>query len=131
MGETTKMICITCPVGCELEVVYEGKNVIKVTGNKCTRGIEFAKNELADPRRMLATTVKVKGGIHPLVPVYSSKPVPKALIFDIAKELRKVELEAPVRIGQVIIKDVLGTGIDIIASRDLPKVDSKEANSEK
>lgn len=121
MEETTKMICITCPVGCLLEVIHEGSNVIKVTGNKCERGIEFAKNELTNPQRMFATTVKVRGGIHPLVPVYTSKPVPKSMIFDIVKELRKIELEAPVHIGQVVLRDALGTGVDIIASRDLPK----------
>jgi CxxC motif-containing protein len=88
----------------------------------------FAVTELTDPRRMFATSVKVKGGIHPLAPVYTEKPVPKSLIFDIVKELRKIELEAPVRIGQVVLEDALGTGINIIASRDLPEkvtVDAK------
>jgi CxxC motif-containing protein len=127
MEETTKMICITCPVGCRLEVIHDGPNVIKVTGNGCKKGIDFAVTELRDPRRMFATTVKVKGGIHPLVPVYTEKPVPKGLIFDIVKELRRIELEAPVHIGQVVLKDALGTGINIIASRDLPKKKMVEA----
>jgi CxxC motif-containing protein len=127
MEETIKMICITCPVGCRLEVIHEGPNVKKVTGNECERGIDFVIIELTDPRRMFATTVRVKGGIHPLVPVYTAKPVPKGMIFNIVKELRKIELEAPVHIRQVVLKDALGTGIDIIASRNLPKKDTLEA----
>jgi CxxC motif-containing protein len=128
MEETMKMICITCPVGCRLEAVHDGPNVTKVTGNGCKRAMGFAVTELTDPRRMFATSVKVKGGIHLLAPVYTEKPVPKSLIFDIVKELRKIELEAPVRIGQVVLEDALGTGINIIASRDLPEkvtVDAK------
>jgi CxxC motif-containing protein len=101
MEETMKMICITCPVGCRLEVVHDGPNVTKVTGNGCKRAMGFAVTELTDPRRMFATSVKVKGGIHPLAPVYTEKPVPKSLIFDIVKELRKIELEAPCVLGRL------------------------------
>jgi len=118
--EVTKMICVTCPVGCSLKVTHKGKTVIQVEGNACKRGVEYAQAELTDPRRMVATTVKVRGGVHPLVPVYTAIPFPKALIFDLLAELRRVELQAPVKMNQVVLENALGTGVNILASRDLP-----------
>jgi CxxC motif-containing protein len=118
--ETTKIICITCPMGCTLEVTHDGKTVTKVEGEQCKRGKEYAQAELTDPRRMVTSTAKVKGGLYPLVPVYTAAPIPKPKIFDLLAELRKVELKAPVKAGQVVLGDALGTGIDVLASRDLP-----------
>jgi len=117
--ETTKLICITCPVGCELTVTHEGKKVLEVEGNQCKLGIEYAKQEISEPRRMIITTVRVRGGFHPLVPVRSAEPVPKEKIFPILKELRKVELEAPIEMHQVVLGNVLGTGVDVVTSRSL------------
>ena len=118
--ETTKIICITCPMGCGLEVTHEGKTITKVDGNSCKKGPEYAEAELTDPRRMVTSTVKVRGGVHPLLPVYTAAPIPKPLIFDLVKVLRQVELQAPVKIGDVVVQNALGTGVDILASRDLP-----------
>jgi len=121
MVEKKKLICVSCPVGCELEVTLENDEILEVEGNTCKLGLDYAEQELFDPRRMVATTVKVKNGYHPLVPVYTEKPVPKPKIFDVLAEIRKVEVEAPIKINDVIIEDVVGTGINVIASRDLPK----------
>jgi len=77
---------------------------------------------LQDPRRMVASTVKVHNGLHPLVPVYTRESFPKPLIPQLAQKLREVEVSAPVRINQVVLKDALGTGIDVIASRDMAEV---------
>jgi CxxC motif-containing protein len=121
--EDIKMICVSCPKGCTLTVTKEGSTVVKVTDATCKRGEDYAHQEITDPRRMVATTVRVNNGIHPLVPVYTAAPVPKPLIFDILAEIRKTELTAPVATEQVIIKNVLGTGVDIIASRDMPRAD--------
>jgi len=118
--ETTKIICITCPMGCTLEVTHEGKTITKVEGEQCKRGKEYAQAELTDPRRMVTSTVKVKGGVHPLVPVYTAAPIPKPKIFDLLAELRKVELPAPVETGQKVLENALDTGIDVLASRNLP-----------
>jgi CxxC motif-containing protein len=107
-------------MGCSLEVTHEGETLLNVEGNTCKRGIEYVKQELTDPRRMVATTVKVRDGIHPLVPVYTESPFPKPRIFELLDNLREVELEAPVAIGQVVLEDALGTGVDILASRDMP-----------
>ena len=120
MEEIIKLICISCPQGCALEVTVEGKNILKVDGESCKQGIEYAKREITDPRRMIASTVRVKNGFHPLVPVYTKMPIPKKVIHNVLKELRNVELTAPVAIGTIVIKNVLGTGTDVITSRDMP-----------
>ncbi len=118
---TEEIICITCPVGCTLEVTHAGETVINVDGNTCSRGLTYVEEELSDPRRMVATTVRVRGGIHPLVPVYTAAPFPKPKIFALLKRIREIEIEAPVALHQVVLEDALGTGIQIIASRPLPR----------
>ncbi len=118
-AEDIKLICITCPKGCTLEVTRDGETILEVKGAGCKRGPDYVKAELTDPRRMVASTVKVSGGLHPLVPVYTSSPFPKPKIFDLLAELRKIEVPAPVSHGQVILEDALGTGINILASRNM------------
>ncbi len=121
MPVTEKMICITCPMGCSVEVTREGQTLLSVDGNTCKRGEDYVRRELTDPRRMAATTVRVKGGIHPLVPVYTAQAFPKPRLFELLDALRQVELEAPVAMGQVVLANALGTGIDILASREMPR----------
>ena len=118
--EVTKLVCITCPVGCELRVTHEGKKVLEVEGHQCKRGVEYTEQEIADPRRVVITTVRVKGGFHPLVPVRSTEPVPKAKIFPILRRLREMELEAPVEMHQVVLPNAEGMGVDVVTSRPLP-----------
>ena len=96
--------------------------MIKVEKASCKQGEEYARKEFTDPRRMVASTVKVKGGLHPLVPVYTASPIPKPKIKDALGELRKVELQAPVTGGDIVLENIVGTGINIIASRDMPAV---------
>ena len=114
--EQIELICVNCPKGCKLDIVREGDTFIQITAG-CKRGKDYARQELTDPRRMVASTVKVKGGIHPLVPVATSAPFPKPRIQELLTELRKVEIEAPVKMGQAVLSSVLGTEIDIITSR--------------
>ena len=118
MEEMVKMICITCPKGCTLEVKKDGSTVIEVKQG-CKRGHDYVRAELTDPRRMVATTVQVKGGTHPLLPVYTSHAFPKPKIEQLLAILRQVELEAPVIMGQVVLENALETGINIVASRDM------------
>jgi len=122
MVEKRRIICISCPVGCELDVTLDEGKIVNVEGNACKLGLDYAEQEIFDPRRMVASTVKVKNGFHPLVPVYTEKAIPKPKIFDVLAEIRKVELEAPVAVNDVVIENVLDTGINVIASRDMPKV---------
>ncbi|MCX6062721.1 MAG: DUF1667 domain-containing protein [Caldiserica bacterium] len=118
--EHRKLICITCPRGCSLDLTMEGEDIVKMDGSGCKRGIDYATGELRDPRRMVTTTVRVTGGVHPLVPVYTESPIPKPRIVDLLAEVRKIELKAPVKFGDVVIANVLGTGVDILASRNIP-----------
>jgi CxxC motif-containing protein len=119
--EITKLICITCPKGCTLEVLREGDTVIKVEQG-CKRGHEYANRELVDPRRMISSTVKITGGIHPLLPVYTSEAFPKPRITELMTALRKMNIKAPVHMNQVLLENALGTGVNILASRDIPRI---------
>jgi len=118
--EHRKFICITCPRGCALDVTMEGEAVVKMEGNSCKRGIDYVTGELNDPRRMVTTTVRVRGGVHPLAPVYTESPIPKPRILDLLAEIRKIELRAPVKFGDVVIENALGTGVNVLASRNIP-----------
>jgi CxxC motif-containing protein len=119
--KVSEIICVTCPQGCLLKVKHDGDQVLDVLESGCQRGREYAICELQDPRRMVASTVRVIGGLHPLVPVYTRSAFPKPMIPQLAQALRQIELTAPVEINQVILADALGTGIDIVASRDMPE----------
>ncbi len=113
-----KIICITCPKGCTLEVTREGETIVNINGG-CKRGHEYVRAEATDPRRMVATTVRIQGGTHPLLPVYTSAPFPKPRIPELLAAIRGVEIQAPIKMDQVVLADVLGTGIHILASRDM------------
>lgn len=113
-----EMTCVACPLGCTITVEFEGSEVLSVTGNTCKRGDAYARTEIVNPTRSLTSSVKVNGGTHPVVPVKSSKAVPKSMLFDCMKEINKTSVTAPVKLGQVIIKDILGTGADIVATNN-------------
>mgnify|MGYP004686250255 FL=1 len=114
-----EMVCVSCPMGCAITVELDDNNeVISVTGNTCPRGDKYARQECTHPERMLTSTVKVEGGRLPVVPVKSASPIPKEMLFDAMKEVNKVTLKAPVTFGDVAVKDVLGTGIDIIVTNE-------------
>jgi CxxC motif-containing protein len=119
--EITKLICITCPKGCTLEVQREGDTVIKVEQG-CKRGHEYAQRELVDPRRMISSTVRISGGEHRLLPVYTSEAFPKPRIPELMATLRDLKIKAPVRMNEMVLENALQTGINILASRDMSKV---------
>lgn len=116
-----KVICVTCPKGCTLEVTRDGNTVVSVV-NGCKRGHEYAQQELTDPRRMVATSVRVKGGLHPLLPVYTSSPFPKPRISELLAILRDIEVDAPIDLDDVVLQNALDTGINIQASRTVKSV---------
>ena len=111
-----ELICITCPRGCHLKVDEERKIV---TGNFCKRGEAYGLNEVINPVRVVTSTVKVEGASINLLPVRTNKPISKTLVFDVLKELRSVIVKAPIHVGDVIIKNILGSDVDIIATREL------------
>ena len=117
--ETKYLNCIICPLGCRLRAEMKDGKILSVSGNTCPRGETYARNELTDPRRVLTSTVKIKNASLPLLPVVSDGSLPKGKILDCALFLRSVEVSAPVRAGQVILPDILGLGINIVASRSM------------
>ena len=112
-----ELICITCPRGCHLQVDEN----LNVSGNMCPRGAVYAKAELTHPVRMVTSSVSVVSEIATRLPVKTKDPIPKELIFKIMEEIEKVSVKAPIKIGDVIIKDVLGTGVDIVATKNIER----------
>lgn len=116
----TGYLCIGCPLGCRLEVEEDEQGaIVEVRGFSCRKGRDFATAEHTAPTRMVTTTVAVRGGIWPRLPVRTADPVPKHLVMTVCEALHDVEVRAPVRLGDVIVTDVAGTGVDVVASRDL------------
>jgi CxxC motif-containing protein len=115
---TAKQItCITCPLGCVITVEGEGETIRSMTGQGCKRGEEYAKNEFTHPLRILTSTVKVNGATAPLAAVRTDKPMPKELLFRGMEAIRGIEAAAPVKRGDVLIANLLGTGVNIIATQ--------------
>lgn len=114
-----EMICINCPMGCHLVVDDSDHGNIKVSGNTCPRGITYAVNEVTAPKRMVTGSVHVDGGVIPMVSVKTREAIPKQLIFDSLELLKKVHMPAPVHIGDVVVKDICGCGVDFIATKDV------------
>lgn len=120
--ETKQMNCIMCPMGCLLTVTLTDGAITDVKGNTCPRGEIYAHQELTNPQRMLTSTVSVQGGVLALLPVVSKTTLPKGKILECANELRNISVEAPIKTGDVIVSNILGLGVDIIASRDMEKI---------
>ena len=116
-----EMICIGCPMGCYITVDYAETTIQGVSGNRCKVGLEYAEKEISNPERTLTTTVKVKNGHLPLVSVRTNKPLPKNRIFDTMNLLAKVEVEAPVKIGEPIVQNIFDTGVSIVATKNILK----------
>lgn len=114
-----ELTCIVCPVGCRISVETDKSgDIASITGNSCPKGAKYAEAEIRDPRRTVTSTVSVKNRPGIYLPVKTSSPVPKDRIFDVMERINSVSAEAPVSIGNVIIKDVY-PGINIIATADV------------
>lgn len=114
------IVCTVCPLSCDVVLeIGENNEILSLTGNKCPRGEKYATKEHTAPERTLTTIVKAQGGIHPLLPVRTNKPIPKEKLKDGMLETAKLVVKAPVTMGDVIVDDFLGLGVDLVASRDL------------
>jgi CxxC motif-containing protein len=122
MKNQMELICIGCPMGCHLQLAIEDGAINEVEGNECKIGPKYARQEFTDPRRMLSTTVACKDGLWPRLPVKTAEAIPKAMVVEIARGLHLLTVTAPVAIGAVIVENVGGTGISVIATRTMPKV---------
>src|SRR6056297_958252 len=121
MGKKILLTCINCPMGCELELEIKDGEIKNITGNRCPSGEEYAEEEFYNPTRILTTTMRVNNGLLPVIPVKSSKPIPKKYLEKAMRVIAKEEVEAPVKIEEVLIENILDTGADIVATRSLDK----------
>lgn len=119
MRESRELICIGCPMGCQLRVQLEDGAVTSVEGNTCKRGDTYARREVVNPTRILTTTLPVRGGCRPTVAVKTAGEVPKTLLLDCVRAVRSLTVIAPVRAGEVVCEDLCGTGIALITVRDV------------
>ena len=118
--EKKELTCICCPMGCALSVELEGTNVLSVSGNTCKRGDTYARDEVVRPVRMVTSIVKVKNGNLKMLPVKTKEPIDKSKINECLEALKTVEVQAPIRIGDVVLYNVVG--VDIVAARNIELV---------
>lgn len=114
-----ELTCIGCPLGCALTVTLENDEVVSVTGNTCKRGDDYARKEVTHPTRIVTSTVLVEGGEIPMVSVKTQNDIPKEKIMDIMKEINALRVKAPVHIGDVLLENICGTGVNLIATKQV------------
>lgn len=117
--ETKELTCIGCPLGCALVVEMQDGEIVRITGNTCKRGEDYARKELTHPTRIVTSIVRVDGGKLPMVSVKTQSDIPKQKIFECAKALKKIHISAPVKIGDVILENVAGTGVAVVATKNV------------
>lgn len=118
-NKTIELTCIVCPVGCALTAQVAADGSVQVTGNKCPRGAVYGEKELTNPTRVITSTVRVAGREDAVVGVKTASDIPKGKIMECMKALQEVTVTPPVKIGDVVLADVAGTGVDIVVTRGL------------
>lgn len=119
MSEVRDLTCIGCPLGCSIKVTMDNGEVTEVTGNTCPRGDAYARKEVTNPTRIVTSTVRVKGGKSIMVSCKTKEDIPKGKIFDVTKALADIEIQAPVHIGDILVSNVAGTGVEIVATKNV------------
>jgi len=113
-------LCVGCPLGCRLEVEEDERDtIVEVRGWSCKKGERYGRQEHTDPRRMVTTTVGIEGASLARLPVKTNRPVPKEQVREVCRLLRALHVAAPVRMGDVVVADIAGSGADVVATRDL------------
>lgn len=112
------LICIGCPMGCPLKVTMKDGIVDKIEGNNCKRGAVYGEKEVTNPTRIVTSTVRVLDGQVPVVSVKTALDIPKGKIKECMKELKNVQVKAPVTAGMVVLENVAGTGVDVVATKN-------------
>lgn len=115
--EQKELICIGCPMGCPLTVTLSDGSVHEVSGNTCPRGESYAKKEVTNPTRIVTSTVKVAGGDRAFLPVKTKTDIPKEKIFACMEEIKGILAQAPVAVGDVLLENVAGTGVPVVATK--------------
>lgn len=119
--ETKELICVNCPKGCRITVTLADGKIQSITGNSCPKGAEYAAKETTRPERILTSTVRIEGGLWRVLPVITSGAIPLDQMEAVMKTVRTVRVEAPVAMNQVLVADINGLGVDLIASRSMEK----------
>lgn len=119
--ETRDLTCIGCPLGCALKVTMENGDVVSVTGNTCKRGDEYARKEVTHPTRIVTSTVCIENGVIPMVSVKTQNDIPKEKMMEIMKCIHSLTVKAPVHIGDILMTDIAGTGVNLIATKEVPE----------
>lgn len=114
-----KFICIGCPKGCSLKVEHTEKTIHEISDYSCKIGLKYAQTEFTQPKRTITTTVKLKSGDLPFVPVKTKEPVNKEKIFEVMNVISGLEIESPVRVGDVVVSNIAGTGVDLVCTRNI------------
>lgn len=117
-----ELICVSCPMGCRITVTMEGKEVLSVRGNTCPRGEAYARQECVQPMRILTSTVRILNGTHRVLPVITEKEIPLELMEKAMEAVREITVHAPVEVDQVVLENIAGTGVNLIASRSMKHV---------
>ncbi|MCX5970742.1 MAG: DUF1667 domain-containing protein [Coprothermobacterota bacterium] len=119
-GDGITLTCITCPVGCELEVTLEGEGEVRVLNNRCPRGVDYAVQETTAPERTFTSTVKLRGSsLERRLPVRLDRVIAKARLLEVAEYVRTLEAQVPVTMGDVLQDDLLKLGANLVASRSV------------
>lgn len=122
MPEVERYTCLGCPIGCALELEHDGSEIVEVRGNRCERGTKYARQEFTDPRRAMSTTVAISGARWARLPVKVTRPIPKDRVREAAHLLHRMQIEAPVRLGDVLAENFLGEpGIAVVATRTMER----------
>ena len=114
-----KITCIECPKGCALSVDIENCRVVKVSGHECPKGEKYAVSEVGNPMRILTSAVLTEGLQLKMVPVRTDKPIPKTKIMEAMTEVKRLRLKSAVKPGEIIIDNLLGLGVNLIATREV------------
>lgn len=117
--EHRELICIGCPLGCNITVTMDNGEITNVTGNTCPRGDAYARKEVTNPTRIITSTVRVLNGNAAMVSCKTKADIPKEKIHEIIEALKTVTVTAPVHIGDVLVSDIAGTGVDMIATKNV------------
>lgn len=125
MSTIRDLICIGCPMGCMLQVKLDGDQVVSVTGNTCKRGEIYGIKECTNPTRIVTSSVAVEGGKIDAVSVKTANDIPKDKMFECVHCLRGIIIKAPVNIGDIIVKNIAGTGVDVVATKKVGRTEER------
>ena len=114
-----ELTCINCPLGCLLTVAMDGDTIIEISGNTCPRGKTYAQKEVTDPTRIVTSTVRVTGGVKERVACKTREDIPKDKIFAVMEDINRITVEAPIRIGDILIENAAATGVPVVATANV------------